>query len=775
MSRRSTRTLGAVATAVLVLAVLQSVDVLADDVQLNSGLFLRGKAFPVMGLDKRTSTRNLNATIPSEPYYVIDDGVRRYFVPKRQAQVESKDELSGVPEFKFQRTPRSRTLTPEVIGASTIDNWEHGRRVVHLKTKRGDVPIIEEITRLRPDFAVFEGVTHDWEHGIDTRLIPPDQIRELLQRDIDPKKLDDRKAVLRFYLDAEMYAEASRELQGLMADFPDQRTWGETQLPLIEEQNFRKGMREVLRRQAAGQHALAYEIAKKAPPDKVSVEVQRQAEEIVDYYQKALEQRERALLLLEQLEAKLPSEAAQPLMPLRLALRDELHIEIVDRLDPFLRAEQDANLTTEQKLALAYSAWVVGPSYADVDLNVAKNLWQARFLALEYIRAAENAVRRQELAEQITALEGVSIDRLAQMIPLLPYALEENPLLPGQAREYSVPIPEQQPSTYQVCLPLEYHPQHRYPLIVALRRSGQTLTQTIRWWAGDTEQPGAAMRRGYIVIAPEFAAANTDDFDYSVQAHRQILAAIDDVRKKFSVDSDRIFIAGHELGGDACYDIALSHPDLFAGAVPFLAQPDRYCIRMWKNGLRLSWYIITGERDRDTLAHNARIVNSLVRSSKVGDIVYCEYKARGFESYFEELPRLFDWMDGRRRIPLADVKGGWEMDIMRPTENRFFWVEITRPSDQVFKTIVWEKPPVRAPQELTSKVTAQGNSMYVTTPGAAARIWLSPELIDFEKRLQVTMGDQKFNNFVRPSAADLLEDFRVRGDRQRLFWAALDL
>jgi hypothetical protein len=75
-----------------------------------------------------------------------------------------------------------------------------------------------------------------------------------------------------------------------------------------------------------------------------------------------------------------------------------------------------------------------------------------------------------------------------------------------------------------------------------------------------------------------------------------------------------------------------------------------------------------------------------------------------------------------------------------------------------------------------STITAQGNSIYVTNPGGAARIWLSPEMIDFQERVQVTIyGKQKFNNFVRPSAAALLEDFRIRGDRQRLFLAVLEL
>ena len=38
----------------------------------------------------------------------------------------------------------------------------------------------------------------------------------------------------------------------------------------------------------------------------------------------------------------------------------------------------------------------------------------------------------------------------------------------------------------------------------------------------------------------------------------------------FSIDTDRVFLSGHGVGGDAVYDIGLAHPEHWAGVIgPF--------------------------------------------------------------------------------------------------------------------------------------------------------------------------------------------------------------
>jgi hypothetical protein len=52
---------------------------------------------------------------------------------------------------------------------------------------------------------------------------------------------------------------------------------------------------------------------------------------------------------------------------------------------------------------------------------------------------------------------------------------------------------------------------------------------------------------------------------------------------------------------------------------------------------------------------------------------------------------------------------------------------------------------------------------------------MSPELFDFDNRIEIHVaGSKTFRELVQPSAEALLEDFRIRGDRERLYWAYAD-
>ena len=55
------------------------------------------------------------------------------------------------------------------------------------------------------------------------------------------------------------------------------------------------------------------------------------------------------------------------------------------------------------------------------------------------------------------------------------------------------------------------------------------------------------------------------------------------------------------------------------------------------------------------------------------------------------------------------------------------------------------------------------------------RIWLSPELIDIDQPLAVTVdGKRVYKGSIEPDPVVLLEDLRLRGDRQHPFWAVVD-
>jgi hypothetical protein len=50
-------------------------------------------------------------------------------------------------------------------------------------------------------------------------------------------------------------------------------------------------------------------------------------------------------------------------------------------------------------------------------------------------------------------------------------------------------------------------------------------------------------------------------------------------------------------------------------------------------------------------------------------------------------------------------------------------------------------------------------------------VWLSPKLIDFKRKLEVRINDRaRYRGQAKLALEPLLEDFRVRGDRQQYYW-----
>lgn len=747
----------------------------ADEIFLKNGIVLTGTAVEVPGLNSAMANRNIKGNIRNDSFYLIDDGVRRFFVHRLMVdRVISKDELAQSVTFKLKHQRANRKTGPGIVGNfSAIEPFDRfGRRTVMLTTQHGLTPIVQGITLLRPDYFQLEGLTHEWEYWLDTKNLTPDLILSLIEQSSDRSDPEERKATVTFFLQAQMLTQAQLELERIAEEFPELQPWAKEFRTKITEANARSGMNEVQRRRLAGQHQLALFIAKKAPADEVSATVYREAQEIIKEYEQALSQRDEAILMLDMLQAELPAADADRLRSLRATLIDELRYETIDRLKPFLRSSTDNSLTPNQKLALAYSGWILGEANATLDLQEAILLWDARFLVLEYLRNLGDPFLDDELIEKLTGLEYASIERIVQMIPLLPAPLAGPVPAKGEILEHDVPVAAAAaPTRYSMMLPPEYSPYREYPLLVVLRSAGRSYEDEIQWWAGDAAREGWAQRRGYLVIAPHYTDEITKTYGGNTTAHEVVINSIQDIQKRYRIDSSRIFLTGHGMGADASLDIGMSRPDWFAGVIPVTGECGRICNYYWSNGPHLAWYFVNGERDRHTLDSNASVLNNMMKHGQ--NVIYCDYKNRGYESYHEEQDRIFQWMQLQRRPQLSDLKD-WEFGTMRRSEQACHWLSAGGLRDELFPLDIYSS---KRTKTISAKVTSgdRGNNIYIQVPGASATIWLAPELIDFDQRLRVRFNmKMTHSDFVQPSLRTLLTRLRETGDRQRLYWAKLD-
>ncbi len=747
----------------------------ADTLILKNEMAFEGKTVALNELAINAVNRNGNFKAPvGFPFWMLDDQVRRYRFPGSRVKEIIQDD--GRKEwFRIPQQTRAQKLAPASIGGfSHIEPFnEFGHGMVQLRTNRGNIDIHLGITELRPDYTRITALEYDWSFGRTTASLEKDVLEKLLYQQIDRNDPEKRMAIIAFYVEAGMSAEARREAEGMLRDFPERKVKCEQLLIQMGELDARRVINEIQRRKSAGQHQLAYHYAKLLLNEQLSADISRQVRELIADYDATLERRDHILMRLDVLQAALPPEQMEQVRPLRNLLTAELHYETLSRLKPFELVEADETLSAAAKLGLAYSGWVVGEPDAVEELPLAVRMWEMRFLVTEALRDPDPQSRASRI-KSLEEMEGFSVERIARMVPLLPIQGEPTPAPAGVATTITVPTTGAvEQIEYVRILPPEYNAHHTYPLLVVLHDAGKDAETELKWWAGDAEKPGQAQRRGFITIAPRYTKPNCSAYEYDALAHQVVVESVRHSMKTHLVDADRVVLTGHGMGGDACFDMGMSHPDLFAGVAPFCGMSTKYCMYYWANGLSMPWYVVAGERDGVKEAENMRDLNKLFR--KRVPIIYCQFKERGFEGYAEEQSRVLDWAEIVRRPPLAETKE-FEFKTLRTSDDGCHWVRSGSLDAKDFPPVVWELTKKHREMLIAGHVTP-GKTIIVQHPGRTVSIWLNPDLVnDFEERIRIKVnGRERMNDFVKPSAQALLEDLRTRGDRSRLFWARVDL
>lgn len=121
---------------------------------------------------------------------------------------------------------------------------------------------------------------------------------------------------------------------------------------------------------------------------------------------------------------------------------------------------------------------------------------------------------------------------------------------------------------YAVFVPSNYDSNQGAPLIVSLHGLGRSHD----WLMGYHGLLDQAEANGYIVVTPLgyirrgwYGSRKTDDMQDAERSEQDVMNVLQLIRDEFSVDSDRIYLWGHSMGGAGTYHIAAKYPDLFAG------------------------------------------------------------------------------------------------------------------------------------------------------------------------------------------------------------------
>ncbi len=741
------------------------------------------------------------------------------------------------------------TIGP-IVRLTPFDDW--GRRTFSMQTNDGVANVIQGLTTVTPLWSSVEslkgGKAYLWDMRIATSSIPRELLTKILLKQIDPRNADQRLKLVRFYMQAERFADAEFELKQVIADFPSLEGLDE-QAKALRQLGAERVLSEVEVRHKAGQYGVAYGMLQRFPAQGIKGTTLQAVREKIETYRAAEQKRAATIKQFDAILAQVKDTAIRThLKPIRDEIAAELSLATLERLSPFRQLAGDPTLLPEQKLALAISGWLMGANEAVNNVQVALSVVETRRMVLLYLNDPVR-LNRDALLQGLTSQQSAAPKYVAAILAHMKPPIDTPPQAVPGSYELSVHGLENEPDVpYLVQLPPEYDPHVKYPTIVTLQGAGTTPEQQISWWAGESREPvaapprdaaakvgvqpsgaggtlkrelqqgrprtipaafaaapdakgadakdaaakeaddnsggppipdihtmrlGQATRQGYIVIAPAWTKPHQMQYQYSAREHAAVLDTLRDACRRFSIDTDRVFLSGHSMGADAAWDIALAHPDLWAGVVPIVATSGKYVTQYWPNAARLSFYFISGELDANRTALNSHEWDRYFSKPAGWDVTLVEYEGRGHEHFSDEVQRVFDWM-GRKKRDFFPRK--FDAVTLRTWDNFFWCLELQDiPPKCIVDPAAWPPPRGTLPLRVEAKVN-KTNGINIQLHGAKLTVWLSPEWVNLDQPVTITVGGARLGTrrIIKPSVAVMLEDARTRADRQHPFWAKVE-
>jgi pimeloyl-ACP methyl ester carboxylesterase len=718
-----------------------------------------------------------------KPYW-LDDGVRNIFFGPFQLKEALPNKTKPSPEniFKLESPRPSNDMPLTWITESTGDWDNRWERELMLKTTQGaKFKVKQRITYLSPAYFGVDATNYRWPCYYKTSEIDPQTLWSLVYQHFAKKKekeLDIRLKVVAFLVEAGFTARADQEVDDMLKDFP-------------REQSKIAPLKDNLKRLFAAEFFQALERSHKAGlyddvEQKLKLYAQHKLDDILgetaqlrvqavkDQHTTINKKLEDARHLVQAFAAIVPPGKQKQFQAAADEIVAELNSDNVDRLETLFNIAGDYEHAVKDKRppehnaaeVLSVTGWLRGSDAAENKPEIALQQWQTRQLLLNYLRNDDPLARKNAVLPQLKAAK-VSVDEAMQILRRLPPvdAFDKISTKPQtlQTKNNGKAI------SYEIQLPPGYNHGRAWPVLIALHHSEETAAMALARWTD------LAALHGYIVVAPQWGKGPKSVYTFSVQEHSAVLETLRDVRRRFQIDSDRVFLFGGEQGGAMAFDVGLAHPDQFTGVMPMSAPPMFFARRYWSNAQFLHMYIMNGERGGYSLGDTEGMFKEFIRGNFPA--IFVLYKGRQAEWFGAERPILFDWMNRKRRAnPGRELgKPGEEFKTQRSTDNHFYWLSTqgVQPNHQNSAS-AWNA----SSKSATLRATLfTNNEIHIKTSGVGpVTVWFAPKFINYGEKVTIRLNDGRdVKTLVTPDLYTLLETLYESGDRQRLFFAKVDL
>ncbi len=734
----------------------------------------------------------------------MDDGLRKTYVNINRV-LDNPQQAKSLLKIDFEgnqsevESGQNAPLIQVLLGPGEPTAFElFGRRFYSVLGPKGITNFVQGITEVSTQYVRVQTLDTDknelrWDMRLSPFSFDSQMLMDILAHNASRERPKDWLDIVNFFSESRRFVEAREMLVKAIHKFPELENQA-SQLKQFDQLLADQLFEAAQNAQLAGQHRFARMILESIDKTKVALETQLKVDRRLQALAVELKDQSEILQWLHDDISKMPeSETKEKFTLIEQEISLNLTADTVTRLSDYRRRRADATLKPEQLASLAVSGWLFGPTIGEDNSAVVASGIQARSLITEYL---SSRVRNDQAIESISRLEAGSPRLVAKILENMPPPLQvpdqasvqklvygpdsqETPTEVTVPGRFAIEVPQKGRRMgtnvrYIVQLPPEYNPYRRYPCVLTIPSQYSTAEQQIDWWVGyfspnSPEQRclGEASRRGYIVVSPDWSEENQPSYNYTENEQAAILSSMRDAMRRFSIDVDRVFVSGHFMGATAAWDLALAHPDLWAGCICIGANAGKYIVQYWENAVYVPSYFVAGDLD-GSVPVNAPIWDNYLDRKQI-DCLISIYQGRGFDHFQEELPKIMDWMSLPTKVRTV-VPKEIKTITSRAGDRFFWWFETEQLNSEKLVHPLLYQPGIE--YKIESSINTATNSIRMqTVPAKKYTIYLGPEFIDFTRTIEI---DRKRIE-PKPDIRVMLEDVRGRADRQHPFWMRVDM
>ena len=234
---------------------------------------------------------------------------------------------------------------------------------------------------------------------------------------------------------------------------------------------------------------------------------------------------------------------------------------------------------------------------------------------------------------------------------------------------------------YGLYLPKDFSEKKSYPLVVMLHGAGSNHRLALRRVFGKSNAEGENDVEAslyfpkwksvdYIVVSADVRGT----MGYQGIAEKDVWDMIADIKKRFKIDENRMYLTGLSMGGGGTMWIGLTRPDIWAAIAPVCPAPPAETINYLDNAFNIPVHFFQGDADPAVKVENTR--KWVEDFKKVGsNVKYQEYPGVKHDSwvnaYKDEF--IFSWFSNFKKNPFpTKVK----FSTAQMKYNKAYWVEI---------------------------------------------------------------------------------------------------